>query len=188
MIEKIKSDLYRYGLKKLSLINLLKVFIIFPVPGLKFLIIYRVLNYFRPKSKIISAFFYLWLRRLKVKYGIDISYRTKIGYGFYIGHFGGIVIHGDSIIGNNCNISQGVTIGISNSTNSGTPTIGDNVFIGPNASIFGKITIGNNVTIGANSVITKDIPSDTTVISGKMTIISKNISKLYIQNRYNFES
>jgi hypothetical protein len=44
---------------------------------------------------VLFYFFYLWLRRLKYKYGFDISYRTTIGKGLYIGHSGGIVIHGD---------------------------------------------------------------------------------------------
>ena len=66
-------------------------------------------------------------RRLSKKYGIQIPRRCKIGYGFYIGHGIGIVINGGTVIGNNVNISQFLTIG----SNKGTPAvIGDNVYIG----------------------------------------------------------
>ena len=129
------------------------------------------------------SFFFLWLRRLKVKYGFDISYRTQIGAGLYIGHFGNIVIHGDTIIGENCNISQGITIGVSNyGKKKGVPTIGNRVFIGPNAGVFGNISIGNNVTIGANSVVTEDIADGKTVLPSKVTILDKDLSQHYIHN------
>jgi serine O-acetyltransferase len=132
---------------------------------------------------LLFYFFFLWFRILKVKYGFDISYRTQIGKGFYIGHFGNVVIHGDTIIGENCNISQGITIGINNyGEKKGVPTIGNNVFIGPNACIFGNISIGNNVTIGANSVVTSSIPDFMTVTVGKPLLIEKDLSPFYIHN------
>ena len=131
-------------------------------------------------------FFFLWLRRLKVKYGFDISYRTQIGKGFYIGHFGNIVIHGDAVIGQNCNISQGMTIGVNNyGEKKGVPTIGNYVFIGPNAGVFGNITIGNNVTIGANAVVTESIGDGKTILPSKMTIVDKDLSSYYIHNSSN---
>ena len=121
-----------------------------------------------------------------MKYGFDISYRTQIGKGFYIGHFGNIVIHGDTIIGENCNISQGMTIGVSNyGEKKGIPTIGNRVFIGPNAGIFGNITIGNNVTIGANAVVTEDIADGKTILPSKMTVLDKDLSYFYIHNSSN---
>jgi serine O-acetyltransferase len=51
------------------------------------------------------------LSRLTYKLGISIPHSTEIGSGFYIGHFGGIVINEKSVIGKNCNISQVVTLG-----------------------------------------------------------------------------
>lgn len=181
----ILSDYYRHGIKKITLKVLFKTFILFPNPGLKFMTIFRLCQKYRKKNKFLFAFYLLWLRHLKYKYGYDISYRTQIGFGFYIGHFGGIVIHGDSIIGNNCNISQGVTIGVSNTGKIGTPIIGDNVFIGPNACIFGNIDIGNNVTIGANTTVTKSIPSNTTVKTNSFLIVEKDLSEHYIHNKFN---
>lgn len=177
------SDFKRYNYPKINFSSLFKVFILHPIPGLKFLTIFRLTQYYRRRNRILFYFFFLWLRRLKIKYGFDISYRTQIGEGFYIGHFGSIIIHGDTIIGKNCNISKGITIGVSNyGKKIGVPIIGNNVFIGPNAGIFGNITIGNNVTIGANAVVTESISEGKTILPAVAIIIDKNLSPYYIQN------
>jgi serine O-acetyltransferase len=114
------------------------------------------------------------------KLGISIPYATRIDSGFYIGHFGGIVVNSRSVIGRNCNISPGVGIGrASRGRNKGTPTIGDNVYIGPGAKIVGAVTVGNNVAIGANCVVSSDIPDDSVVV-GQGEIISQNGSAGYV--------
>ena len=178
------ADFKRYNLNKIKFNTLILIFVIDPVPGLKYITIFRLTQYYRRRNRMLFYFFFIWLRRLKVKYGFDISYRTQIGKGFYIGHFGNIVIHGDSVIGENCNISQGITIGISNfGEKKGVPTIGHDVFIGPGACVFGNVTIGNHVTIGANAVVTENIPNHTTVLSSKNTIINKDLSPFYIHNK-----
>lgn len=182
----IASDYKRCGISKVSFWVLLKTFMLMPNPGLKFLTIFRLTQYFRKRNRPLFYFFFLWLRNLKVKYGLDISYRTQIGEGFYIGHFGNIVIHGDTKIGSNCNISQGITFGVSNSgSHIGVPKIGNNVFVGPGACVFGAITIGNNVTIGANAVVTEDVPDYHTVLSPKTIKIDKDLSSFYIHNSIN---
>ena len=180
----IKTDFFRHGISRVTLFKLFSVFYIFPNPGLKFMVIFRLCQKYRNRNKFLFIFFFLWLRNLKFKYGFDISYRTKIGAGFYIGHFGGVVIHGDTLIGNNCNISQGVTLGVSNSKNQGAPIIGDNVFIGPNACVFGNVTIGNNTVIGANTVITENLPPFSTIVNQKIFIIDKDLSNSYIHNKF----
>jgi len=106
------------------------------------------------------------LRHYSYKLGISIPYSTKIGDGLFIGHFGGVVVNGGVIIGDNCNISQGVTIGSAGRHGDKKfPKIGNNVFIGPGAKIVGGVKIGNNVAIGANSVVVKDVP-DMSVVAG----------------------
>ncbi|MDI9257666.1 MULTISPECIES: serine O-acetyltransferase [Flavobacterium] len=184
--ELILSDYQRCGISKISVGILFSVFYVKPNPGLKFMTIFRLVQHYRRKNRLLFYFFFLWYRRLRVKYGFDISYRTQIGKGFYIGHFGGIVIHGDSVIGDNCNISQGITIGVSNyGKKAGVPTIGNEVFMGPNAGVFGNITIGNGVTIGANTVVTENIPDHQTVLPAATVIIAKDLSPYYIQNKAN---
>lgn len=182
----ILSDYKRYGINTISIMVLIKTFIIMPNPGLKFLTIFRLTQYFRRRNRLLFYFFFLWLRHLKVKYGFDISYRTQIGKGFYIGHFGNVVIHGDTVIGDNCNISQGITFGVSNAgATIGVPKIGNNVFVGPGACVFGNIIIGNHVTIGANAVVTHDVLDFQTVLSPTATIINKDLSSFYIHNSDN---
>ena len=181
--EIILSDYKRCGIKVINLKVLFKTFIMMPNPGLKFMTIFRLTQHYRRKNRVLFYFFFFWLRNLKYKYGFDISYRTQIGKGFYIGHFGNVVIHGDTIIGDNCNISQGITFGVNNAGKKmGVPTIGNNVFVGPGACVFGNITIGNHVTIGANSVVTEDVPDNQTVLSPTVTIINKDLSPFYIHN------
>lgn len=116
------------------------------------------------------------------KYGISIPYGTQIGSGFYVGHFGGIVVHGSAVIGKNCNISHGVTIGRTNrGPRQGTPVIGDNVYLGPGAKIIGNVRIGNSVAIGANCVVTKDIPDNAVVVGVPGRVISYEGSQGYVE-------
>mgnify|MGYP006167847255 CR=1 FL=1 len=61
-------------------------------------------------------------------------------------------------------------------------SVGNNVFIGPNACIFGNINIGNNVTIGANTVVTDSVPDFWTVTANKPIYIDKDLSQYYIHN------
>ena len=120
-------------------------------------------------------------RHLTIKYGIQIPRTTKIGYGFYIGHGVGIVINEGTIIGNNVNISQFLSIG----TNKRTPAvIGDNVYIGPNVCIVEDVHIGNNATIGAGAVVIKDVPDDATVVGVPAKVISYNNPGQFIKNKY----
>ena len=110
-----------------------------------------------------------------------LPYSASIGTHFYIGHFGGIIINSKAVIGDNCNISQGVTIGVSGrGERRGVPVIGNNVYIGASATVAGDIKIGNDVVIAANSLVIADVPSGTTVMGVPSTHISDNNSKGYI--------
>jgi len=180
----IKQDMLRYGIRKsLSMSSFFNFFYINVNPGLKFTIIFRYCQFYRKRNRFFFYFFLLWLQRLKYRYGIDISYRTTIGKGLYIGHFGGIVVHGDAVIGENCNLSQGMTIGILvRGKNAGIPKIGNRVFIGPGAAVLGGITIGNDVLIGTNAIVTFDVPDKSVVASPIASIVSENGSMDYIIN------
>ena len=88
-----------------------------------------------------------------------------VGEGFYIGHYGGIIISKYAKIGKNVNISHQITIGVSgHGENRGCPVIGDNVYIAPGVKAFGKIKIGDNVKIGANCVVHKDVPDNAIIV------------------------
>jgi len=108
---------------------------------------------------------------LEIILGIHIPWTADIGKGFYIGHFGGIWL-GNIKMGEYCNISQGVTIGIGGRGEfRGVPEIGDRVYIGPGAKIFGKIRIGNNVAIGANAVVSKSLPDNAVAVGNPARIV-----------------
>src|SRR4030067_223048 len=105
------------------------------MPGFRYSFFMRSCAYLKQHTILrysIYYFFKVALGHYTYKYGISIPYTTQIGSGFYIGHFGGIVVNEKSIIGENCNISQGVTLGEANrGRRKGFPVIGDNVYIGP---------------------------------------------------------
>ena len=116
-----------------------------------------------------------------LKYGIQIPASTKIGYGFYIGHGVGIVINGGTIIGNNVNVSQFLSIG----TNKRTPaTIGDNVYIGPHVSIVEDVRIGNGALIAAGTTVIRDVPENSTVAGCPARILGDNKHPEYVHNRW----
>lgn len=91
--------------------------------------------------------------------GIQLPRGCKIGAGLRIFHFGCIVLNPDVIIGENCTLRHGVTIGTRTGDHD-VPVIGNNVNIGAGAKILGKIKIGDNVTIGANAVVISDVPDN----------------------------
>jgi serine O-acetyltransferase len=125
--------------------------------------------------------------RYTYKFGISIPFETNIGAGFYIGHFGGIVVNEACVIGKNCNISHGVTLGaVNRGERQGCPTIGDNVYIGPGAKIVGNIRVGSHAAIGANCVVTKDVPDHGVVVGIPGRVISQDGSVGYV-NRTDYE-
>lgn len=102
-----------------------------------------------------------------------------------MGHYGGIVISNEAVIGENCNIAQGVTIGrINKGPRKGAPKIRNQVWIGPNAVLAGNITIGDNVLIAPLSFVNMDVPANCMVIGNPAKIIEGKTSADYI-NFYN---
>lgn len=162
----VRSDLYRYHGK----VNLLVFFrLLLFHPGFKVSFWMRTVRYLN-EGIVFRVTLYPLARVIyqlhSTRLGVEIPFRTNIGPGLYIGHYSGIVVHYKSVIGKNCNLLQGVTVGrVFRGDKKGVPTIGDNVFIGPGAVILGNIRVGNNVAIGANSVIVEDVP-DGAVIAG----------------------
>ena len=115
---------------------------------------------------------------------IQILRKTKIGYGLYIGHGGPVVVNPSTVIGNNCNLSQFVTIG---SNEGKAAVIGDNVYIGPNTCIVEDVSIGDNATIGAGSVVTKDIPSNATAAGNYAKVLISQVD-IFIIDIWNSDS
>lgn len=134
-----------------------------------FFYLYRYGHYFHTKNSIFFIYKpvdYLirFLYRFSINKSNHIPLETSIGGGLRCPHLLGIVIAGNTIIGQNCTIYHQVTIGIDESKTNMAPRIGNNVFIGAGAKILGSVYIGNNVKIGANAVVTKDVPDGSTVV------------------------
>ena len=107
---------------------------------------------------------------VQVLFGISLSSNSEIGPGFYIGHFGGIVVHGR--LGANCSIGQGVTIGAKGGGRSnGYPDIGDGVYLGAGSMVIGRIRVGHGALVGANTVVVQDVPDGCRVVSAPARIL-----------------
>lgn len=111
----------------------------------------------------------LQLSQLGKKLGFSIS-ENVFEEGLSIAHYGTIVVNPDAKIGKYCRIHVGVNIGAS--IDGKSPVIGDNVYIGPGAKIFGGITLGDNVAVGANAVVNKSFPEGCTIGGVPAHIIS----------------
>ena len=117
----------------------------------------------------------LWrLQYLLFNSSVPGSCTLKQGVTFAYGGIG-VVIHARAVVGRNCMIGQGVTIG----GKSGwweVPVIGDDVEISAGARILGPVRIGNNVIIGANAVVVKDVPDGCVVAGVPARIIRENMN------------
>jgi serine O-acetyltransferase len=96
--------------------------------------------------------------------GIDLPCEVQVGRRLIIEHFGDIIISGDTVIGDDVVIRNGVTIGLKRTGVAGAPIIGNRVDIGAGAKILGAIHIGDDVVIGANAVVLKDIPANSLAV------------------------
>lgn len=115
-----------------------------------------------------------------VRCGFDIP-PNVFGPGLSIAHRGTIVVHPLARIGANCRIHVDVVIGTRPGPKDLVPTLGDNIYIGPGAKLFGAITIGHNTAIGANSVVNRDFPEgDCTIAGAPARKISDTGSQEYI--------
>lgn len=109
MNKSFSQDFYRYYASEFKNKDILKI--IFN-HGLRFLYFFR--KYKNSNNKLLKLFCKIFLRQIRLKYGIEICLGTKIGKGFYIGHPYNITINPNAILGNNINIHKGVTIGQEN--------------------------------------------------------------------------
>ena len=148
---------------------------------------YRVVFWYRLRVKFKNIPFvrqcinmYFW--RLAFMRGIEIPSSCEIGDGFYIIHSGNVVINSKCKIGKNFTVVGSATLGaVLIGDKKGSPTIGENVYLGNGVSVLGNVTIGSNVLIGANSVVLSDVPDNCFVAGAPARIISKSDgSKGYI--------
>ena len=115
----------------------------------------------------------LWLaRRSRVRYGAEIHPAATIGRRFTIDHGIGIVIGGTAVIGDDCLMYQGVTLGMTGKHGGKRhPTLGNNVLVGAGAILLGAISVGDGARVGAGSVVVDDVPANTTVVGNPARVV-----------------
>lgn len=144
-------------------------------------------RWLRRAAHVVSVFA---VKAVEVVAGISLSPEADVGGGLYIGHFGHVVINPRARIGRNCNLSPGVVIGSGGRgeeeggrSREGVPVLGDRVYVGPGAVIFGPVEIGNDAAVGANAVVTKSVPARAVVAGVPARVVSRRGSFLYVQYR-----
>jgi serine O-acetyltransferase len=141
--------------------SLLEVLLLYP--GVQVLVYYRIANALFRVHLFFLARLVSQLGRLFT--GIEIHPGATIGKRLFIDHGMGLVIGETSIIGDDCTIYHGVTLGSKTSEKTKRhPTLKNNVIVGANAQVIGNVVIENNVTIGANAVVTKNVGAGQTVV------------------------
>lgn len=125
----------------------------------------------------------LWLRGDKLlalrlaracrrRYGVEIHPGATIGRRLTIDHGMGIVIGETTVIGDDCKLFHGVTLGgTGKETGKRHPTLGNNIMVGARATVLGSVTIGDNVKIGAGAVVLHDVPANCTAVGVPAKII-----------------
>ncbi|SOC44723.1 serine O-acetyltransferase [Salinicoccus kekensis] len=109
----------------------------------------------------------------RIIFSCDIPKNVSIGKDTVFVHSGlGVVVHPNAKIGSYCRIYQGVTIG--GRGESGTPQIGNNVFIGANATVIGGVEVGDNAIIGAGSLVIHDVKTNSVVAGNPAKIIKQS--------------
>jgi serine O-acetyltransferase len=154
-----------------------------------------VYRFFYPLVRARAA----WLRRvahfasvfavkaIEVLAGISLPPEAEVEGGLYIGHFGHVLVNARARIGRNCNLSPGVIIGSGGRgedegrSREGVPVLGNRVYVGPGAVLFGPIVVGDDAAIGANAVVTKSIPDRAVVAGVPARVTGRRGSFLYVQ-------
>lgn len=164
LYEYVKEDARALGMKEknhLTTTNLIW----------RYQVLLRKIEYYinsKKNKKLFFRFFYL-LRRIQFELlGMMLGFTIPpnvFGPGLAIVHRGTIVVNGNARVGSNCRIHVCVNIGASGG-NPEAPQIGNNVYIGPGAKIFGNIKIADNITIGANAVVNKNFQTPHVTIAG----------------------
>lgn len=175
MFKLIKEDIYCVFDRDPAAQSVFEV--ITTYPGFHALMIHRVANLcwgkgFRWLARFISHIG-RWLT------GIEIHPGAKIGRRFFIDHGMGVVIGETAVIGDDCTLYHGVTLG-GTSWNKGKrhPTLHNGVVVGAGAKVLGPIEIGEGARIGSNSVVVKAVPEGATVVGIPGHIIDRNKSQV----------
>ncbi len=171
MFKTIRADLKTIKENDPAARNYLEIFLLYP--GFHALIGYRIAHFFyKIKLKFIAR---LISQLSRFFTGIEIHPGAKIGKGILIDHGTGVVIGETVVMGDNCTIYQGVTLGgTGKHKGKRHPTLGNNVLVGAGAKILGPFTVGDNSKIAANAVVLDEVPPNCTAVGIPARIIKRD--------------
>lgn len=155
MFENVKADLQRLSPSGRSTLRSLVAGLL--SQGFQAILVYRFFNWCLRKKIPGQPLRFFCERFIEITTGISIPAACTIGKGLRIHHFGGIIFHPTTRLGENCTLYHGVTIG-DRGGSGGAAHVGNNVLIGAGAKLIGEVTIGDDSIIGANTVVTRDVP------------------------------
>ena len=140
---------------------------------------FKVMLSYRKAHKLYQKGHFFWARYISQKAarktGIEIHPGAQIGRGFFIDHGTGVIIGETTIIGDNCTLYQGVTLGGTGKEHGKRhPTLGNNVMVSAGAKILGSFRIGDNSKIGAGSVVLEEVPPNSTVVGVPGRVVRRN--------------
>lgn len=155
--------------------NILTVILLYP--GFHVLVWHKINHFLYKKHLYFISRLLSQLARFLT--GIEIHPGAVIGRRLFIDHGMGIVIGETSIIGDDCTIYHGVTLGgTGKEKKKRHPTLKNNIIVGCGAKVLGNIVISDNVKIGANSVVLKDVPKNSTVVGIPGVVKNNNYIKI----------
>ena len=122
-------------------------------------------------KRVLTPVYWLVFRAAETMTGISLPKSARIGPGLRIWHFGNIFVHPGAVLGANCTLRQGVTIG-NRHDDGAVPRLGDDVEVGAYAQILGDVRIGRGAKIGAMSVVLQDVPDGAVAVGNPARIIA----------------
>jgi serine O-acetyltransferase len=143
--------------------------------GFQALLVYRIFRWCYERRIPTQPMRFIFERFIEITTGISIPVQARIGKGLRIHHFGGIIFHPETVLGERCTIYHGVTFGDLGGWG-GAPHIGNCVMVGAGAKLLGQIEVGDHCRIGANAVVLTSVPADSVAV-GIPAVIKKNGSK-----------
>lgn len=134
-----------------------------------FLVAFRIAHEARTRGLVGLPLVVLY-KMISALAGIEIPSRTRIGFPLHIQHGYGLVIHGNTVIGDRCVLKQGVTLGVRKGNDGASPTLGHGVHVGANAIVLGGVTLGDRALIGAGAIVLDDVPAAAKAMSPKARV------------------
>jgi serine O-acetyltransferase len=171
----VRTDIARFQEEEPGLRTLMRGLL---SQGFHALLIYRIFRWFYERRIPTQPLRFCVERFIEITTGISIPAQAQIGKGLRIHHFGGIIVHSESIIGDGCTIYHGVTLGDLGGWG-GAPRVGTHVVIGAGAKLLGQIEVGDYCKIGANAVVRTSVPAGCLAV-GVPAVIKEKTSRVEV--------